>query len=67
MINMKFMKNLLLSTVLFLVTIFCVSQFMFAWDSTMSNEELVMYLKEYPNDESLVKIAKMRNINIEEY
>ena len=64
------MKRFINSTLLFvgaiIVTILSmilfVNLFFDAWDNTMTDEEIVYYLKKYPTEEKLIKLAERRNL-----
>lgn len=36
--------------------------FLNAWDNTMTDEEIVYYLEQYPTEEKLIKLAERRNL-----
>jgi hypothetical protein len=36
--------------------------FLNAWDNTMTDEEIIYYLEQYPTEEKLIKLAEKRNL-----
>lgn len=63
---MKFFKNLLLIILLILSSILMTKLFLDAWDNTMTDEEIAYYLEKYPTEEKLIKLAKNRNLIVED-
>lgn len=61
----KFIKSVLLVVGTTLVTLLFMNLFLNAWDNTMTDEEIVYYLEQYPNEEKLIKLAEKRNIVID--
>ena len=59
---MKILKKLLLAIFALITTFVFVNLTLNAWDNTMSDEEIVYYLKQYPHEERLIKLAEKRNI-----
>ena len=58
----KFIKSTLLVVGATLVTLLFTNLFISAWDNTMSDEEIVYYLEQYPTEEKLIKLAERRNL-----
>lgn len=58
----KFIKSTLLVIGATFVTVLFMNLFLNAWDSTMTNEEIVYYLEQYPNEQKLIKLAEKRNL-----
>ena len=58
----KFIKSTLLVIGATLVTLLFMNLFLNAWDNTMTNEEIVYYLEQYPTEEKLIKLAERRNL-----
>jgi len=61
----KFIKYALLVIGSVLMTLLFTQLFLDAWDNTMTDEEIVYYLEQYPNEEKLIKLAERRNIIID--
>ena len=61
----KFIKSVLLVVGTTLVTLLFMNLFLNAWDNTMTDEEIVYYLEQYPNEENLIKLDEKRNIVID--
>lgn len=59
-------KSILLSVLVIILTIFCVKEGVNAWDNTMTDEEIMYYLEKYPNEENLIKLARNRNLIVDE-
>ena len=62
---MKILKKLLLVIVAVVVTLVFMNLVLDAWDNTMTDEEIVYYLEQYPNEEKLIKLAERRNIVVD--
>ena len=62
----KFIKSTLLTIGATLVTLLFMNLFLNAWDNTMTDEEIVYYLEQYPTEEKLIKLAEKRGIVVEE-
>ena len=45
-----------------LATLLFTNLFLNAWDNTMTDEEIVYYLEQYPTEEKLIKLAERRNL-----
>ena len=58
----KFIKSTFLVIGVTLVTLLFMNLFLNAWDNTMTDEEIVYYLEQYPTEEKLVKLAERRNL-----
>ena len=58
----KFIKSTLLFVGATIVTLLFMNLFLDAWDNTMTDEEIVYYLKKYPTEEKLIKLAERRNL-----
>ena len=58
----KFIKSTLLVIGATLVTVLFMNLFLNAWDNTMTDEEIVYYLEQYPNEQKLIKLAEKRNL-----
>ncbi len=62
----KIMKKFIKSILLFVGTTFMallfMNLFLNAWDNTMTDEEIVYYLEQYPTEEKLIKLAERRNL-----
>lgn len=58
----KFIKSILLFVGATLVTFLFINLFLNAWDNTMTDEEIVYYLEQYPTEEKLMKLAERRNL-----
>ena len=58
----KFIKSTLLVIGATLVTFLFMNLFLNAWDSTMTDEEIVYYLEQYLTEEKLIKLAEKRNL-----
>ena len=58
----KFIKSTLLVIGATLVTLLFMNLFLNAWDNTMTDEEIVYYLEQYPTEEKLVKLVEKRNL-----
>lgn len=58
----KFIKSTLLVIGTTLVTLLFMNLFLNAWDNTMTDEEIVYYLEQYPTEEKLIKLAEKRNL-----
>ena len=58
----KFIKSTLLVIGATLVTLLFINLLINAWDNTMSDEEIVYYLEQYPTEEKLIKLAERRNL-----
>lgn len=58
----KFIKSTLLVIGATLVALLFMNLFLNAWDNTMSDEEIVYYLEQYPTEEKLIKLAEQRNL-----
>lgn len=58
----KFIKSTLLVVSATLVTLLFMNLFLNAWDNTMTDEEIVYYLEQYPTEEKLIKLAERRNL-----
>ena len=58
----KFIKSTLLVIGAILATLLFVNSLLDAWDNTMTDEEIVYYLKKYPTEEKLIKLAERRNL-----
>jgi len=60
------MKKVIKSTFLVIcvtfATLLFVNLFIDAWDNTMTDEEIVYYLEQYPTEEKLIKLAEQRNL-----
>lgn len=61
----KFIKSVLLVVGTTFVTLLFMNLFLNAWDNTMTDEEIIYYLEQYPNEEKLIKLAEKRNIVID--
>lgn len=62
----KFIKSILLVVGTTLVTLLFMNLFLNAWDNTMTDEEIVYYLEQYPTEKKLIKLAERRGIVVEE-
>ena len=58
----KFIKSSLLVVGATLATFLFTNLFLNAWDNTMSDEEIMYYLEQYPTEEKLIKLAEKRNL-----
>ncbi len=58
----KFIKSTLLVVGATLATFLFTNLFLNAWDNTMSDEEIMYYLEQYPTEEKLIKLAEKRNL-----
>ena len=58
----KFIKSTLLIVGATLVTLLFTNLLINAWDNTMTDEEIVYYLEQYPTEEKLIKLAERRNL-----
>lgn len=58
----KFIKSTLLVIGTTLATFLFANLLLDAWDNTMSDEEIVYYLEQYPTEEKLIKLAEQRNL-----
>ena len=58
----KFIKFTLLLICATFATLLFVNSLLDAWDNTMTDEEIVYYLKKYPTEEKLIKLAERRNL-----
>ena len=58
----KFIKSTLLVIGATFATLLFVNSLLDAWDNTMTDEEIVYYLKKYPTEEKLIKLAERRNL-----
>ena len=60
----KFIKSTLLVIGATLVTLLFMNLFLNAWDNTMTDEEIVYYLEQYPTEEKLIQeIRPFRKID----
>ena len=58
----KFIKSTLLVIGATFATLLFTNLFLNAWDNTMTDEEIVYYLEQYPTEEKLIKLAERRNL-----
>ena len=58
----KFIKSTFLVIGATLVTLLFTNLLINAWDNTMTDEEIVYYLEQYPTEEKLMKLAEKRNL-----
>ena len=58
----KFIKSTLLVIGVTFATLLFTNLFLDAWDNTMTDEEIVYYLEQYPTEEKLIKLAERRNL-----
>ena len=58
----KFIKLALLLICATFATLLFVNSLLDAWDNTMTDEEIVYYLEQYPTEEKLIKLAERRNL-----
>ncbi len=58
----KFIKSTLLVIGATFITLLFMNLFLNAWDNTMTDEEIVYYLEQYPTEEKLIKLAERRNL-----
>lgn len=58
----KFIKSTLFFAGIILAMFLFTKLFIDAWDNTMTDEEIVYYLEQYPTDEKLIKLAEKRNL-----
>ena len=59
-------KTILVSALIILSSVFFMKQCLIAWDNTMTDEEIMYYLEKYPNEENLIKLARNRNLIVED-
>ncbi len=58
----KFIKSILLFVGTTFMALLFMNLFLNAWDNTMTDEEIVYYLEQYPTEEKLIKLAERRNL-----
>lgn len=58
----KFIKSTLFFVGIILAMFLFTNIFINAWDNTMTDEEIVYYLEQYPTEEKLIKLAERRNL-----
>ena len=58
----KFIKSTLFFIGIILATFLFTNLLFDAWDNTMTDEEIVYYLEQYPTEEKLIKLAEKRNL-----
>jgi hypothetical protein len=58
----KFIKSTLFFVGIILAMFLFTNLLINAWDNTMTDEEIVYYLKKYPTEEKLIKLAERRNL-----
>jgi len=58
----KFIKSILLFVGATFVSLLFMNLFLNALDNTMTDEEIVYYLEQYPTEEKLMKLAERRNL-----
>ena len=63
---MKILKKILFVIFAIVITYLFTNLFLDAWDNTMTDEEITYYLKKYPTEEKLIKLAERRGIVVEE-
>lgn len=59
---MKILKKILFTIFVIAITCLFTNLFLNAWDNTMTDEEIVYYLEQYPTEKKLIKLAERRNL-----